>query len=48
MRNRQVGTAWQRYLYPGSRASHWIRLGVRVGVTFFVLTIAILTYAVLS
>ncbi|MEV6069138.1 hypothetical protein AB0L82_21530 [Nocardia sp. NPDC052001] len=48
MRYRQAGMAWQRYLYPGSRASHWLWIGVRVGVAFFVLTIVVMTFAVLS
>ncbi|WP_405135250.1 hypothetical protein [Nocardia sp. NBC_01388] len=48
MRNRQAGMAWQRYVYPGSRASHWLWTAFRVGVVFFAGTIAIFTLAVLT
>ncbi|MEU0543647.1 hypothetical protein [Nocardia sp. NPDC005978] len=46
--NRPTGTGWQLYVFPGSRASTWLRRAFRVGAVAFGCTIVLLTIAVLS
>ncbi|GAB4588162.1 hypothetical protein [Nocardia sp. NPDC127526] len=48
MRDRPTGRAWQLYVHPGSRASHWLRIGWKVGLGFFIGTLVLLTFAVLT
>ncbi|QLY33131.1 hypothetical protein [Nocardia huaxiensis] len=45
MRYRPVGTAWQKYVFAGSRASHWLRVAFMVGLTTFGLTVMVLLYS---
>ncbi|MCU1642526.1 MAG: hypothetical protein JWN03_2801 [Nocardia sp.] len=40
--------AWQRYVYPGSRASYWLWTAFRVGAVCFACTLAVFTLAVLT
>ncbi|MBL1074730.1 hypothetical protein JK358_10005 [Nocardia sp. 2] len=48
MRYRPVGTAWQKYVFAGSRASHWLRVAFIVGLTSFGGTLLLLLYALVT
>ncbi|APA96799.1 hypothetical protein [Nocardia seriolae] len=47
MTHNRAGLAWQQYVYPGSRAWHWLRMAAALGAGCFLITLLWLTYQVL-